>query len=146
MQAPELPADEEFRFRATLSTRWSDKDIQGVLNNAVYLTLCEEARYRYFDSLGLIETDRHFPFVLAQSHLRFIAPGNGPAMVEILLRTVALGNSSFRQVYRLREISTGQVWVECEALLVCWDPVTRGSRPMGDHFRDAVARFEGLSI
>lgn len=144
MPAPEIPADEEFRFRALLSTRWSDEDMQGVLNNAVYLTLCEEARYRYFDSLGLIDVDRHFPFVLAQSNIRFVAPGYGPAEVEVDLRTVALGTSSFRQVYRVRNAADGAVWAECEALLVCWDPVARGSRPMPAAFREAIARFENL--
>lgn len=144
MPAPAIPADEEFRFRALLSTRWSDEDMQGVLNNAVYLTLCEEARYRYFDSLGLIDTDRHFPFVLAQSNIRFVAPGYGPAEVEVDLRTVALGTSSFRQVYRVRHAADGAVWAECEALLVCWDPALRSSTPMQPRFREAIARFEGL--
>lgn len=144
MPAPEIPADAEFRFRALLSTRWSDEDMQGVLNNAVYLTLCEEARYRYFDSLGLIGADRHFPFVLAQNNIRFVAPGYGPAEVEVDLRTVALGTSSFRQVYRIRHAADGAVWAECEALLVSWDPARRGSTPIAPAFREAIARFEGL--
>lgn len=145
MPAPEIPADAEFRFCALLSTRWSDEDMQGVLNNAVYLTLCEEARYRYFDSLGLIGADQHFPFVLAQNNIRFVAPGIGPAEVKVDLRTVALGTSSFRQVYRIRHAADGAVWAECEALLVSWDPALRSSTPMAPAFREAIARFEGLN-
>lgn len=144
MSPPEVPSDAEFRFRARLATRWSDEDMQGVLNNAVYLTLCEEARYRYFDALGLIEPDRHFPFVLAQCNARFVAPGQGPAEVEVLLRTIALGTSSLRQVYSIRNLASGSIWAEVEALLVCWDAATRGSTPMTPTFREAVAQFEGL--
>lgn len=144
MSPPEVPAETEFRFRARLATRWSDEDMQGVLNNAVYLTLCEEARYRYFDSLGLIGNDRHFPFVLAQCNARFVAPGQGPAEVEVLLRTVALGKSSLRQVYSIRHLADGSTWAEIEALLVSWDAETRGSTPMAPAFRATVAAFEGL--
>jgi len=38
-----VPPSEAIRFRARCRTRWSDEDSQGVLNNAVYLTLLEEA-------------------------------------------------------------------------------------------------------
>ena len=33
-------------------TRWCDEDNQNVLNNAVYMTLLEEARVAYFLQLG----------------------------------------------------------------------------------------------
>ena len=133
-----------FRFRATLTTRWSDEDNQAVLNNAVYLTLLEEARLRYFTDLGLMEGGS-FPFVLAQSHLRFAAPGRGGEEVVVEVRTTRLGNSSFEQVSRVLHASTQELWCEAEALLVAWDPLKRGKRSMTDEFRERVAAFEGLA-
>ena len=144
LTAPQIPAESEFRFRARLFTRWSDEDMQGVLNNAVYLSLCEEARYRYFDELGLVGGDRHFPFVLLQSNVRFLAPGRGPAEVEVALRTTHLGGKSFQQAYRIRPAEGEEVWAEAEAVLVCWDPVRRGSAPVPEELREAVAHFEGI--
>jgi len=143
MQAPQVPADEEFRFRSRVFTRWSDEDLQGVLNNAVYATLCEEARYRYFEQLQLLEADRHFHFVLLQSNIRFIAPGKGASEVEIAVRTVHLGQRSFRQAYRIRESASGEIWAEAEAVLVLWDPVTRSSAEIPAAFRTAVLSLEG---
>ena len=61
------------RFRCKARTRWSDEDNQNVLNNAVYMTLLEEGRHAYFERLGLLELN-HFPFVLAQTNIRFVAP------------------------------------------------------------------------
>jgi acyl-CoA thioester hydrolase len=144
MQAPQVPHDQEFRFRCQVATRWSDEDLQGVLNNAVYATLCEEARYRYFEQLDLLEADRHFPFVLLQSNIRFLAPGIGASRVEIAVRTVHLGSRSFRQAYRIREASTGAVWAEAEAVLVLWDPATRVSAEIPFAFREAVRTLEDL--
>jgi acyl-CoA thioester hydrolase len=144
MQAPQVPLEEEFRFRCQVSTRWSDEDLQGVLNNAIYATLCEEARYRYFEQLQLLAADRHFPFVLLQSNIRYLAPGTGASAVEISVRTVHLGSRSFRQAYRIREKSSGVVWAEAEAVLVLWDPATRSSAEISPAFRAALSRFEGL--
>jgi acyl-CoA thioester hydrolase len=143
MQVPQVPLDEEFRFRCRVSTRWSDEDLQGVLNNAVYATLCEEGRYRYFEQLRLLGENRHFPFVLMQNNLRFLSPGNGAAEVEVSVRTLQLGSRSFRQAYRIREVETGVIWAEAEAVLVLWNPATRSSAGIPASFRKAVAELEG---
>ncbi len=144
MAAPQVPDDADFRFQALVRTRWSDEDMQGVLNNAVYATLCEEARFKYFRQLELVGPERHFPFVLMQSNIRFLAPGHGPAEVQVGVRTVRLGSRSFRQAYRIREVESGQAWAEAEAILVLWDPETRGSAWIPENFRKAVAELEGL--
>lgn len=145
MEAPQVPSDDALRTEVRLFTRWVDEDNQRVLNNAVYLTLLEEARLRYFSELSLMEPDGGFPFVLAQTNARFAAPGRGGREVSVRLGTTHLGNSSFVQSYRVRDADSGELWLEAEALLVAWDPKTRGKRPMSDAFRAAVARLEGLA-
>src|SRR5687768_18623620 len=119
MQAPQVPDSSRLQFRVRARTRWSDEDNQGVLNNAVYLTLFEEARHAYFGSLGFLRENR-FPFLLSQTHLRFLRPGRGGEEVEVELATTRLGNSSFEQAYRVRAIS-GEIWAEARALLVLYD-------------------------
>ena len=82
MESPKVPASGELRFRVTLATRWSDEDNQNVLNNAVYMTLLEEARYAYFSRLALLD-ERHFPFLLAHTNIAFLAPGRAGAAIEV---------------------------------------------------------------
>jgi acyl-CoA thioester hydrolase len=142
LNAPSLPPSERLRFRRRVHTRWSDEDNQNVLNNAIYLTLFEEARLGWARELGLL-AGNHFPFLLAQTHVRFVAPGKGGVEVEIELGTTRLGTSSFEQAYRVREVATGAVWAEAEALLVCYDVATGKSRAMSAQFRGAIEAFEG---
>lgn len=144
MEAPAVPPSEDIRFRAQCQTRWSDEDNQGVLNNAVYLTLLEEARYQYCDHLGLITPDHHFTFVLGQTTVRFLAPGRGPCAVTVETKTTALGTRSLTQQYRVVATESGEVWAEAEAVLVIWDQEQGGSAPMPEDFRQAIATFEGL--
>lgn len=144
MDTPTVPDDGDFRFAATLATRWVDEDNQGVLNNAVYLTLLEEARLRYFRDLQLMD-GASFPFVLAQCNVRFLRPGAGGVDVVVRAKTTVLGNSSFVQVYRLGPADQ-EPWAEAEALLVAWDNGARAKRPMSPEFRAAVAAFEGAAL
>ncbi|MHC4824440.1 MAG: acyl-CoA thioesterase [Planctomycetota bacterium] len=143
-QAPEVPPSSEIRFRASCRTRWSDEDNQGVLNNAVYLTLLEEARFQYFEHLGQIGRHKHFTFVLGQTTIRYLAPGHGPAEVQVEIVTVDLGTRSFRQAYRVLDAASGKVWAEAIADLVIWNSQSQSSAPMPDTFRAAMADFEGI--
>lgn len=131
MQPPVVPEAPQFTARAR--TRWSDEDNQAVLNNAVYLTLFEEARFAFAEATGGLAANR-FPFLLAQTNVRFVRPGRGGVEVTVELTTVHVGRSSFRQAYRVRGPG-GEVWAEAEAALVCYDPATGASQVMDDEFR-----------
>ena len=142
MERVEVP--DELKFSVRTRTRWSDEDNHGVLNNAVYMTLMEEGRLAYFSGLGLMQGAR-FPFVLAQTNVRFIAPGRGGCEVVIGIRTVRLGDSSFEQVYRIRDAVSEAIWCEAACLLVAWDDERNEKRAMSAEFRAAIRSFEGLS-
>lgn len=143
MELPAIPPADAFRFRTRRRTRWSDEDNQRVLNNAVYLSLLEEARFDYFTDLELV-CDNQFPFVLMQTNIRFLAPGTGGAVVEVEACTTELGTSSFLQAYRVTEVEEGRLLCEAEALLVAWSNEHRCKVPMAPDFRRRIAAFEGL--
>jgi acyl-CoA thioester hydrolase len=136
MEFETIPENRDLPFRCALRTRWSDEDRQGVLNNAVYLTLFEEARLQYFLDLGLMP-EASFPFLLAQSQLRFVSPGRGGVEVQVQMGTTHLGNSSFEQCYRVHG-PDGTIWCEGRALLVCYDPNSGRSQPMEPTFRSRL--------
>ena len=142
MESPHVPPTEELRSRYRVRTRWSDEDNQKVLNNAVYLTLFEEARHAYFSELGLLD-ENQFSFVLAQTNVRFLRPGVGGTDVVVAMATTHVGTSSFRQSYRVGP-EGGDAWAEAEALLVAWDNARREKRAMDAGFRAALLEREGL--
>jgi acyl-CoA thioester hydrolase len=141
MQPPDIP--DQLGTHLTLRTRWSDEDNQDVLNNAVYMTLFEEARHGYFSALGLLQ-DGKFPFLLLQTNIRFVHPGRGGQDVRVEVGTTHLGRSSIQQAYRVKD-TDGTLWCEGEAVLVVVDAESGSSRPMDSHFREAVEAHEGLA-
>ena len=139
METPEIPEFPQFVHETV--TRWSDDDSQGVLNNAVYLTLFEEARHGFCRAVEVLD-DGAFPFLLAQTNVRFIAPGRGGETVRVELSTTHVGTKSFRQVYRVRA-EDGEVWAEGEAALVCYDPESMASREIPKDLRESLEALKG---
>jgi acyl-CoA thioesterase FadM len=144
METPNVPPSSAMRFRVMLHTRWSDEDNQAVLNNAVYLTLLEETRHRYFGELDLLE-DNKFPFVLAQTNIVFTRPGRGGVDVVVEAATTHVGKTSFTQAYRVSAAESGEVWCEAEARLVAWDPGKRQRGTMSDTFRRKLVAYDPRS-
>mgnify|MGYP005697650785 CR=1 FL=1 len=135
METPAVPPSEELGFRVTLRTRWSDEDVQGVVNNSVYMTLLEEGRHAYFSARGFLEGGQ-FPFLLAQTNIAYLSPGRGGQDVRLEMATTHAGRTSFIQAYRVRG-ADGTVWCEAEARLVLVDKDGK-KREMPAEFRAAL--------
>lgn len=129
-----------FRFEHRERIRWVDLDAAGVLNNAVYLTLLEQARWGYFRRLGLVERDR-FPFLLGESRVRYLAPGRAGDEVLVRARVSRLGTKSFDMEYEL-EGPRGPLALGWATLVWVADDLTSVPIPLAA--RAALAAFEGL--
>ena len=130
-----------FRFAAEVPLRWVDVDSAGVVNNATYLSLMEQARYLYFTQLGLMN-DHRVPFVLAEANVKFLRPGRLGMKVEVAARVGELGRSSFQMDYEIR--AEELVLVTGHAALVFVDAATR-PMPIPDDWREAIVQFEQLA-
>jgi acyl-CoA thioester hydrolase len=130
------------RFRVAVPLRWVDVDAEGIVNNAIYLSMMEQARYDYFAALGLLAGGK-VPFVLAEVNVRFVRPGRFGMRTEVEVATTRLGNSSFAMDYSV--LGDDQVLATGSAALVFVDGELRPC-PMPDAFRQAVASREGIAL
>lgn len=128
-------------YRHREHVRWVDADLQGVLNNAVYLTLFEQARYGYFRSLGLMRGEA-FPFLLGETGVRFERPIGPGAEVVVEAVVSRLGGKSFDMQYRVlvgaEQHATGS------ATLVWVDENLRSS-VVPDEARRRISEYEGIA-
>ena len=129
-----------YRFTVNVPLRWVDVDSWGVVNNAVYLNLMEQARFEYFRHLDLL-VGGNVPFVLAEATVRYLKPGRMGMDVTVAARVSRLGNTSFAMDYEVRAdqlvLATGHaalVYVDREFCPVAVPPAARS----------AIADFEGL--
>jgi acyl-CoA thioester hydrolase len=129
-----------FRFEHETAVRWSDLDAAGVVNNAVYLSLLEEARFGYFAQLGLLRGEQ-FPFLVGETSVRFQRPLVAPGAVTVAARTSRLGTKSMDMEYEVRR--GGEVVATARATLVWADGLV--SREIPGPARRSIAELEGIA-
>ena len=120
-----------------LELRWSDFDMLGHLNQAVYHQLLEEARARLTVGAG-----PDFPWVLARVELDYLAeirPEHGPISVRTEVREI--GRSKFTLRHEISR-ATGELAARGTSVIVAWDVEARGSRPLSSEERRAFGAEE----
>jgi acyl-CoA thioester hydrolase len=130
----------EYAFETEVEVRFSDVDVAGHVNNAVYGTYVEQARIEYLRELfgdGLAEERT----VLARFAIDYERPVDlGTETVTVAVRTTSVGSTSLAMEY---EIRTGDgVAATADAVLVTVDGDE--PTPVPETWRTAIEAFEGL--
>ena len=103
--------------RATLR----DTDGMGHVNNAVYLSWCEEVRTRYvFERRGLTDMAQ-LDFIMASARLDFRSPVLLHEVVDLWCSPSRIGRSSWDMVYEARTRKDGRLVVEGSSVQVQYD-------------------------
>jgi acyl-CoA thioester hydrolase len=132
---------EGFPVVVPIQVRFCDLDALGHVNNAVYLTYLEVARAAYFSRLEPDWVGKGH-FILARAEVDFLRPILLEDSVEVGVRVVRLGRSSFDMEYLVlaagEEAARGktvQVWLE-------------GGRPapLPQKVRARIAELEGKPL
>lgn len=90
-------------FSHVLRPRFSDIDVYGHVNNAVYLTYLEEARVAFGDGLGLRRLySRTCSTIVAHADIDYKAPAFHGDELHIDVRAGVVGRSSFEYLYEVR--------------------------------------------
>jgi acyl-CoA thioester hydrolase len=134
-----------FHFFYPLEPRYGDIDAQRHVNNVAYFRWFEQARVRYLQHLGLWD-GRDFDrigVIVADAACSFKAPIRLDERIEIGVATRHIGNKSLHLVYLIREVTRGEVRAEGRTILVGYDFTSNRSIPVPDHWRAAIAAFEG---
>lgn len=120
--------------------RWSDLDALGHLNNATYLTLCEEARIERLTALAPNWWTESYSPVVASASVQFRRAITAPGPVLVAVGFDAPGRTSLRMTYTIAtEADPETVCAEADSVLVWIDRATASPRPIPDALRNALA-------
>jgi acyl-CoA thioester hydrolase len=129
-----------------MEVRYGDLDAQGHLNNAKYLTYFEQARIRYFEQLGLFSKDQSFMdigVIVADIHIKYLAPVRLGAAVQVGVRTESIGNKSITLRQTLAEERTGRLYADGTVVLVAYDYHAHKTMPVLEDCRHKLMEYEG---
>jgi acyl-CoA thioester hydrolase len=119
-----------------IQTRWPDFDALGHLNHAIYHVYLDEARDQVLrNTVGDISAWPNVVVHASIDYRREIALGVREIVVRTRIAEVGRSSVRFEQTIVTPD---GELAAEAEAVLVAWDPHTRGSREITTAERAAL--------
>ena len=136
----------DYIFAHKLEARFRDCDPLGHVNNAVYLTYLEQARFAHWRSIWGFGTDHPAPevpgVILARAEIDYRAPARYGDALEIRIAIAAVGRTSFTYDYQIVN-GRGEVIATARTVLVLYDYRTNQPVPIPDSVREMFAVRQG---
>ena len=126
-------------FRMPIALRWRDLDAFNHVNNSNFLTYLEEARIRWFDSLGEEwVTDCTAP-LLAAVQVNYRVPIPYPAGVVVELFAERIGNTSITISHRIVSEDGTTLYADGHVVMVWIERASGRPTPLPESLRRAAA-------
>lgn len=128
-------------FRHRLEVRFRDCDPMGHVNNAVYLTYLEQARFAHWRELWGMNFERP-PVgapgvILARAEIDYRRPARYGDTLEVRIGLERIGTSSFSYIYEVVDHS-GALVAAARSVQVMYDYATGKPVPMSDALRSKL--------
>jgi len=142
MPAIERPALTEYLFHTPITTRWSDNDIYGHINNVAYYSYFDSAANLYLIEAGGLDVAAGGVIgLVVESHCAYHAPLSYPTPLIAGLRVDRLGNRAV--TYGIAIFAEGEDVAAAHGhfVHVFVDRTTRRPVTIPPALRDALARL-----
>lgn len=135
-----------FRFRHKIHVRFRDCDLFGHVNNAVYFTYMEEARWAYWRELtGDFSPDRLPGLILARAECDYLRPVRPGEAIDVWVGATKIGRASIVMDYEILD-GNGQPVAKGQTVMVSYDYSTAKPMPLPDWARTRIEEFEGRQL
>ena len=139
--------DAEFRHSTPVQIRFTDIDMLGHLNNAIYTQFMDQAKVEYFTEVSHEPIDwNEINLVIANINTNFLAQTHLGEHLEVLTRVESIGNKSLVLHQRVINSDTGQVKADGHTVMVAVNLKTGETIPVQEKWRKAMAEFEGSTL
>jgi len=139
------PHRDDYKVFYPISTRWSDNDTYGHINNVVYYSYFDSVANRYLiEEGGLDITDGRIVGYVVQSGCDYHAPASYPEAIEGGLRVDRLGNSSVQYGIAIFRQGEDEALAHGHFVHVFVDRVANKSVPIPEGLRAALTALTDL--
>jgi acyl-CoA thioester hydrolase len=132
-----------------ITTRWSDNDVYGHVNNVVYYSWFDTAVNAYLIETGGLDIHAGSTIgLVVESHCNYYAPLAFPQVIDAGIRTAHIGNASVRYEIALFAENSPSAAASGYFVHVYVDKVTRRPMPLPTELKQALQllSLEKLSL
>jgi acyl-CoA thioester hydrolase len=133
-----------FKYSCPIEVRFRDCDPMGHVNNAVYLTYLEVARFAYWRDVWGGQQWGDVKFIMARVEIDYKAPAEHRDVLDIRLGITSFGRTSFVFEYDVRDQRQRLVAI-ARTVQVMYDYANSKSVVVPQEFRDRVVAYEGIA-
>ena len=133
-------SDDDFVFRHRLAVRFSDCDMMGHVNHAVYFSYFEQCRFMWWRHLGGTTGLPGVSTVIVHAECDYHAPAFLHDELEIRLKLDRIGRTSVTLAYQVVNAATGDRVAAGKTVNVTRDPKTHETIPVPDGTRALLER------
>jgi len=128
----------EFDFLQNINSRWRDMDVIGHINNETLLSYFEDARVKYFSSLGfsINSSNASKSVILAGMKIDYLLQANYPDNYEVGCRITRVGNKSFDLLSIIFKEDSDRPVVGGVFSIVCFDYVEQKTILVPNNIRE----------
>lgn len=137
----------DFKYQTPIPIRFSDMDLFGHANNAIFLTYFEQARSNYWKEIIGWDWDE-MGIILAKAEVEFISPVILTDELFAYVKTSRVGNSSFDIEYLLvsKTITGEQVRAKGKTIQVAIDYKQNKPAPIPKNYKNRMIDYDQISI
>jgi acyl-CoA thioester hydrolase len=128
-------SERRWAFSHRLAVRFSDCDLLGHVNHAIYFTYFEQCRFEWWRRLGGTTGMPGVGAIIVHAACNFRAPAFASEELEIRLGVGAIGTSSITLDYEILNVASGALIADGRTVIVAYDYEARRSMPLPDETR-----------
>jgi len=137
--------DLSFRVHCPVEVRFRDCDPMGHVNNAVYLTYLELARFAYWKAAEIGRLVGEVSYIIARVEVDFRASAKTGDTLDVGIAIRGFGRTSFTMEYEICD-QDGRLVANARSVQVTYDYGAGASVPVPDSVRARIAEFEGRTF
>ncbi|MFT4518329.1 MAG: acyl-CoA thioester hydrolase [Halioglobus sp.] len=143
MIKPAPPSRADYKVFYPVSTRWSDNDVYGHVNNVVYYSYFDTVANRYLIEVGGMDiADGRIVGYVVNSGCEYHAPITYPETIEAGVRVDKLGNSSVQYGIAIFKEGEEQAAAHGHFVHVFVERAENRSVPIPDNLRSALEKIQ----
>jgi acyl-CoA thioester hydrolase len=134
-----------YRVHCPVEVRFRDCDPMGHVNNAVYLTYLEIARFAYWKAAEIDRLGGDVSYIMARVEIDFRAAAVPGDVLDVGVSVTGIGRRSFSMAYEIRD-RNGRLVSSATSVQVMYDYAAGASVPVPDAVRARLGEFEGRQL
>jgi acyl-CoA thioester hydrolase len=133
-------------FSHRLEVRFRDCDPMGHVNNAVYLTYLEQARFALWSRLWGFTGETAMTaaggagLILARAECDYKAPATYGDTLDVRVSLAGIGRTSFTYDYEILDVKTARVMAAARTVIVLYDYASATPVAIDDSRREMLSR------